>query len=144
MLFLGGDRRIAMDISEGGVLKEQLRLVAKLQEVDQLLHRLGHALEDLRGEGLSDEEIHAISLELEHISTGKAGMKEKIKHDLMVHYQRFYQRHNHNAVAKMVNGVCQSCNVTVPSAKSLFIRRGETIEFCENCGAILMYQEDEG
>ncbi len=125
-------------------MKEQLRLVAKLQEVDQLLYRLGHALEDLRGEGLSDEEIHAITLELEHISTGKDGMKEKIKRDLLVHYQRFYQRHNHNAVSKMANGVCQSCHVTVPSAKALFVRRGETIVYCENCGAILIYSEDEG
>ncbi|MCK4594388.1 hypothetical protein KAU45_07785 [bacterium] len=124
-------------------MKEQLRLVAKLQEVDQLLHRLGHALEDLRGEGLSDEEVHAISLELEHISTGKDGMKERIKRDLLVHYQRFYERHNHHAVAKMTGGVCQSCHVTVPSAKALFIRRGETIEYCENCGAILIYSEDE-
>ena len=124
-------------------MKEQLRLVSKLQEVDQLLHRLGHALDDLRKEGLSDEEIHAISLELEQIATGKDEMKEKIKRDLLIHYQRFYERHNHHAVSKLKGGVCQSCFVTVPSAKSLLVRRAETIEYCESCGAILIYEGDE-
>jgi predicted nucleic acid-binding Zn-ribbon protein len=124
-------------------LKEQLRLVAKLQEMDQLLHRLGHALEDLREEGLSDDEIRAISMELEQIAAGKDEMKDRIKRDLLVHYQRFYQRHNHHAVAKMSGGVCQSCFVTVPSAKALLVRRGETIEYCENCGSILIYEGDD-
>ncbi|HUT98672.1 MAG TPA: C4-type zinc ribbon domain-containing protein [bacterium] len=124
-------------------MREQLRLVAKLQEMDHLLHRLGHALEDLRNEGLSDDEIRAISMELEQIATGKDEMKDKIKRDLLVHYQRFYQRHNLNAVSKMLGGVCQSCHVTVPSGRALLVRRGETLEFCENCGAILIYEEEK-
>ena len=122
-------------------MKEQLRLVAKLQEVDRLLNRLGEALEGLREQGLSPDEIHGISQELEQISEGKEEMKSKIRQDLLHHYQRFYQRHHENAVAKLTNSVCNNCFVSVPSAKAMRVRRAEGIEYCENCGAILIWDE---
>lgn len=122
-------------------MKEQLRLVGKLQEVDRLLNRLGKALEDLRNEGLSDEEIHDISQELEQISEGKDEMKTRIRQDLLNYYQRFYKRHHEKAVVKLSNNVCMGCYVSVPSAKAQRVRQAEEIEYCENCGAILVWDE---
>lgn len=124
-------------------MKEQLKLVAKLQEVDRLLNRLGKALEELRSQGLSDDEIHSISLELEQIAEGKDEMKTRIRQDLLNYYQRFYKRHHDKAVAKLSGGVCLNCFVTVPSAKALRVRRAEEIEYCENCGSILIWDEDQ-
>jgi len=124
-------------------MKEQLKLVAKLQEVDRLLNRLGEVLEDLREQGLSPEEIHGISQELEQIAVGKEEMKSKIRQDLLQHYQRFYRRHHEHAVAKLSGGVCTNCFVSVPSAKSMRVRRAEGIEYCENCGAILIWDEPQ-
>jgi len=124
-------------------VKEQLRLVSKLQEVDRLLNRLSAAMKDLRDDGLSDDDIHCITKELELIAESKGETKKQIRRDLLTHYERFYKRHNDNALAKMVNGVCQACFVAVPSSKRMRVRQAKQIEYCENCGAILVFEETE-
>ena len=40
-------------------------------------------------------------------------------------------------MAKLVNGQCSGCFMSLPSATLLEIRNGERIVECDNCGRIL-------
>lgn len=60
----------------------------------------------------------------------------KISPDLLAKY-RSIKQHCTPPMAKLINGQCSGCFMSLPSATLLDIRNGERIVECDNCGRIL-------
>lgn len=125
-------------------LKEQLAIFKELRRIDKSLMALKAAFETLKEAGdLSDDDIDVILQEFEDFATGKVGKLDKVRKDLRTLYERYYQRYRDRAIVSVKDGVCQGCFVTIPPMRLDIIRRMDSLEVCENCGRILVWEEDE-
>jgi predicted nucleic acid-binding Zn-ribbon protein len=119
-------------------MKEQLRLVIKLHEVNKLMTELLEAFEGLKVEGINDEEIELIMAEFRHITQGKEGIMDHVRHDLQNLYKRFYARYGEDAITQVQDDICTGCFVKISPMKLARIRKMDSLEYCESCGRILI------
>jgi predicted nucleic acid-binding Zn-ribbon protein len=121
-----------------------LDVLRELRNIDQSLVSLKAAFEKLKSTGdLTDEEVDVILDEFENFITGKGTQLDKVRNDLRSLYERYYEKYADRAIVPVVGGVCQGCFVTIPPMRLDIIRRMDSIEFCENCGRILIWEDDE-
>lgn len=120
-----------------------LDILRELRNIDHSLVSLNAAFERLKTAGeLSDDEIDVILQEFEDFVTGKSTRLDKVRNDLRALYERYYRKYADRAIVPVQGGVCQGCFVTIPAMRLDIIRRMDSIEFCENCGRILIWEED--
>ncbi len=62
-----------------------------------------------------------------------------IEPELLAHYKSVRQ-HCVPPMAKLINGQCSGCNMSLPSAAMHRITDGNEIVECDNCGAILYFE----
>ncbi len=123
--------------------RKEVDLMMQIQRVDQLLSDLKDAFDSLVKEGMSEEEVEAILAELRHIGGGKDEIMVRVRRDLQNLYKRFYERYKSQAIITIVSDVCQGCFVRIPPVKFARIRTRKSLEFCENCGRILLWHDKE-
>jgi predicted nucleic acid-binding Zn-ribbon protein len=132
-------------VNEGKEMKGQLKVLQELRNIDKSLSSLMGAFEKLRSAGeLTDEDIDFILQEFEDFATGKDKKMEDIRNDLRSLYKRYYSKFSERAIVPVKNGVCTGCYVTIPPMRIDLIRAMDTLEICENCGRILIWEEDSG
>jgi predicted nucleic acid-binding Zn-ribbon protein len=120
-----------------------LDILRELRNIDHSLVSLNAGFERLKGAGeLTDDEIDVILQEFEDFVTGKSTRLDKVRNDLRALYERYYRKYADRAIVQVRSGVCQGCFVTIPAMRLDIIRRMDSIEFCENCGRILIWEED--
>jgi len=118
-----------------------LDILRELRNIDHSLVSLNAAFERLKTAGeLNDDEIDVILQEFEDFVTGKSTRLDKVRNDLRALYERYYQKYADRAIVQVQGGVCQGCFVTIPPMRLDIIRRMDSIEFCENCGRILIWE----
>jgi len=123
--------------------RPDLEILRELRSIDHSLVSLKTAFEKLKAAGeLTDDDIDVILEEFEGFATGKGSQLEKIRNDLRALYERYYQKYHDRAIVHVKSGVCQGCFVTIPPMRLDIIRRMDSIEFCENCGRILIWEDD--
>jgi predicted nucleic acid-binding Zn-ribbon protein len=121
-----------------------LDVLRELRNIDQSLVSLKGAFEKLKSAGeLTDDDIDIIIQEFENFVTGKVSQLDKIRNDLRALYERYYEKYHDRAIVSVQGGVCHGCYVTIPPMRLDIIRRMDSIEFCENCGRILIWEEEE-
>lgn len=131
------------EVNEKQEMKNQLRVLQELRNIDKSLSSLIGAFEELKGAGeLNDEDIDFILQEFEDFATGKDKKMEDIRNDLRSLYKRYYSKFSERAIVPVKNGVCTGCYVTIPPMRIDLIRAMDTLEICENCGRILIWEED--
>lgn len=74
--------------------------------------------------------------------------REELVHDLDVPLYRTYERIRKGkpdgiAVVPVVGNACGGCHLSIPPQKILEIRRMNKLIFCEGCGRILVWENDE-
>jgi len=125
-------------------MKDEIKLFNELRRIDQSLMSLKTAFENLKEAGdLTDDDIDVILREFEGFATGKVGKLDKVRADLRSLYERYYQRYHDRAIVSATGGVCQGCFVTIPPMRLDIIRHMDSLEVCENCGRILVWEEEE-
>lgn len=130
-------------VNEKREMKNQLKVLQELRNIDKSLSSLIGAFEELKGAGeLTDEDIDFILQEFEDFATGKDKKMEDIRNDLRSLYKRYYSKFSERAIVPVKNGVCTGCYVTIPPMRIDLIRAMDTLEICENCGRILIWEED--
>jgi predicted nucleic acid-binding Zn-ribbon protein len=130
-------------VNEKQEMKNQLKVLQELRNIDKSLSSLIGAFEELKGAGeLTDEDIDFILQEFEDFATGKDKKMEDIRNDLRSLYKRYYSKFSERAIVPVKNGVCTGCYVTIPAMRIDLIRAMDTLEICENCGRILIWEED--
>jgi len=120
-----------------------LDVLRELRNIDQSLVSLKAAFEKLKSAGdLTDDDIDVIMQEFENFVTGKVSQLDKVRNGLRALYERYYEKYHDRAIVSVKGGVCHGCFVTIPPMRLDIIRRMDSIEFCENCGRILIWEEE--
>ena len=118
-------------------------MLRELRNIDQSLISLKAAFEKLKSAGdLTDDDIDVIMQEFENFISGKVTQLDKVRNDLRALYERYYEKYHDRAIVSVQGGVCHGCYVTIPPMRLDIIRRMDSIEFCESCGRILIWEEE--
>ena len=83
-----------------------------------------------------DQEFKADTARLQDMRTHTEQEAKKVDPALLAKY-RSIKQHCTPPMAKLVNGQCSGCFMSLPSATLLDIRNGDRIVECDNCGRIL-------
>jgi len=91
--------------------------------LNQLLEQNKHQVEDLR--------------------SARQGLAVGISPGLLRSYERILRGKDGVAVVKIVRGSCGGCSTRITSQRAMEIREMREIYYCESCGRILLWQEEE-
>ena len=83
-----------------------------------------------------DREFKADTEKLKSLRANTDQEAKKVDPELLAKY-RSIKQHCTPPMAKLVNGQCSGCFMSLPSATLLVIRTGDKIVECDNCGRIL-------
>ena len=83
-----------------------------------------------------DEEFKADTAKLQVMRANTEQEAKKVDPALLAKY-RSIKQHCTPPMARLVNGQCSGCFMSLPSATLLDIRNGDRIVECDNCGRIL-------
>ena len=83
-----------------------------------------------------DKEFKADTVKLQQMRNRTEQESKKVDSGLLEKY-RSIKQHCTPPMAKLVNGQCSGCFMSLPSATLLEIRNGSRIVECDNCGRIL-------
>ena len=83
-----------------------------------------------------DKEFKADTAKLQEMRANTEQEAKKVDAGLLAKY-RSIKQHCTPPMAKLVNGQCSGCFMSLPSATLLDIRNGDRIVECDNCGRIL-------
>ncbi len=87
-------------------------------------------------------EIEAKKQELEQLSQDLQTAREKLSPEAMVIFEKVkHHQANKIALARIVDAVCQGCNVTIPAQLYNELHRRDSIRFCPKCGRIAYWSE---
>jgi hypothetical protein len=124
--------------------KDQIRILQELKTIDSSLTALTKAFEELKKDGdLTDDDIAEILREFESFASGKEIKMEDVRNDLRRIYERYFSKFGERAIVPVKNGVCSGCFISIPPMRQDKIRAMDEIIYCENCGRILVWEEDE-
>lgn len=87
-----------------------------------------------------DLEFKEDTLKLNALRANTEKESKKLDGDLLAKYRNIKQ-HCTPPMARLVEGQCTGCFVSLPSATLLNIKSGEQIVLCDNCGRILYYKD---
>ena len=83
-----------------------------------------------------DKELKADTATLQQMRERTEAEAKKVDPALLAKY-RSIKQHSTPPMAKLINGQCSGCFMSLPSATLLDIRSGDRIVECDNCGRIL-------
>ena len=83
-----------------------------------------------------DKEFKADTAKLQEMRAHTEQEAKKVDAGLLAKY-RSIKQHCTPPMAKLINGQCSGCFMSLPSATLLDIRNGDRIVECDNCGRIL-------
>lgn len=122
---------------------KEITVLSELRKIDQSLLALKNAFQQLKLSGeLHDDDIDVILKEFEDFATGKVNKLDDVRNDLRSLYERYYEKYHDRAIVSVRGGVCQGCFVTIPAMRLDIIHRMDSLEVCDNCGRILVWEED--
>lgn len=122
---------------------KEVRMLSRIKRIDILLKELKTAFDDLKDSDLlSKEEVDVILSEIRDIASGKEDVIEQVDRDIVELYKRFFERYEENAIAHVDDsGVCSGCFVKITPTKFAKVKMKKGIEFCEQCGRILVWKD---
>jgi len=81
---------------------------------------------------------------LEQLNQDLQEARARISSDLMAVFERTKNMQpNKIALARVVDAVCQGCNVTIPAQLYNELQRRNSLEFCPKCGRIAYWSEPD-
>lgn len=87
-----------------------------------------------------DLEFKEDTLKLNELRANTEKESKKLDGELLAKYRNIKQ-HCTPPMARLVEGQCTGCFVSLPSATLLNIKNGDQIVLCDNCGRILYYKD---
>jgi len=101
--------------------------------VDDLDHQIKDALVK------EEDERKRLDKEMARLEPERAEAAAKItEKQLLSRYEAIRKRHNGSGIAKIVDHKCEGCHVAVTTFTTRNLFQDKGIEYCENCGRILM------
>lgn len=124
-----------------GFFEEEKKLGEEVSSQQTALQQLAQEAREQEAElNLLLEETRTQVAEL----TGmRAGLAQGVKPNLLRTYERILRSREDSAVVQLSRGGCGGCGTRIPPQRMMEIREMKQMFFCENCGRILVWQEDE-
>jgi len=125
--------------------KNDVKIFSRIKKIDILLKELRTAFDELKeSDLLSKEDVDIILEELRDITSGKDDVIEQVDRDIIDLYKRFFERYQDKAIALIDDrSVCSGCFVKITPIKFAKIKTKKGIEFCEQCGRILVWRDTD-
>jgi uncharacterized protein len=100
----------------------------------------GFAAEIERLQGVIEGAEREIDAEIDVEANARADHAQLVTPSLLADYERRRAANRGAGAARLVGDTCQACHLSIPSTEVERIRRGPegAVEYCENCGAILV------
>ncbi len=87
-------------------------------------------------------EIEAKKQEMGQLNQDLQAAREKLSPEVMAIFEKVkHHQANQIALARIVDAVCQGCNVTIPAQLYNELHRRDSIRFCPKCGRIAYWSE---
>ena len=81
--------------------------------------------------------------QVEQLQGARQGLLVSVTPALLRSYERISRGKDGLAVVKIVRGSCGGCSTRITSQRAMEIREMREIYYCESCGRILIWQEEE-
>jgi len=118
-----------IDAAEGNLKAREQEYAALKEEVEQ-------------GRRKISAEIEAKQQELAALERGLEEARGQIDPEVMATFEKAKKvQPNEIALARVVDAVCQGCNVTIPAQLYNELHRRDSIKFCPKCGRIAYWSE---
>ncbi|GAB4369926.1 MAG: C4-type zinc ribbon domain-containing protein [Calditrichia bacterium] len=121
-------------------LEEEEETTKIIQQLEQEISEIEKQLTEYRAE--LEEIIKQTQAEEDKLKEEQKGIIQNIDKRLMHQYQRIRKAKGGLAVASIRRGSCGGCYSAIPPQKIVEIRELNRLYTCENCGRILVWDED--
>ncbi|WP_035571026.1 zinc ribbon domain-containing protein [Halonatronum saccharophilum] len=120
---------LMMEIEEGE---------GKLSEGEDELNKIREKVKELKRE----EEFRKDQYkeELEELKRDKEEVKRLLEDGLISKYNDLYRRKSYKAVAKLEDGYCMGCRISLPFNLVREVKEADEMVLCDNCGRMLYYK----
>ncbi len=113
---------------------------AELNKLEEDLTRSRQELEEK--EGRLEEELDQYNNEVEQLLVKREQLAQKIDHRYLDKYSTLAQKHQGEALARVVDDICGGCRVFISSAHRGHLYNPSSMVYCENCGRLLVKLEN--
>ncbi len=125
--------------------------VTTLDEIDQLekkiieLDERNEKVQKDNSERLSSlqQEIDSVEGKMEEKTTYRQTLKAKVPRNVMSVYQRVRKGRGGDVVVRLKRGACGACYKQQTPQKIQLIRNGDSMQTCDSCGRILIWEGDD-
>ena len=129
--------------------EEILGILERLEEIQTQLGKHEETLEARRKEYQRDiEELKkkAASFEAEMADEmrQRQAQEKEIPRELLSKYRMLSEKRQGVAVARVINGVCQACNMNLRPQLYIELQKQDTLIACPNCNRILFWENGSG
>ena len=129
--------------ADDSVLEEEIILF--FDEIDKANKNISEAEDNLKKEEVEfkeaeerlKKEISQIDSELDKLREEKERIASNIDKIIFKKYEHILKNKNGLAMAQLVNGACQGCNMNVPPQVINEVKMKKELIICENCSRIL-------
>jgi predicted nucleic acid-binding Zn-ribbon protein len=131
-------QRSDLEDQELDVMEARETLDAELASLDADIAKIAEEIGRLQGLiAVAEGEIDA---ELAEEDAAWAAQAAAVPEPLLADYQRRRAQNKGAGAARLVGTSCTACHLSIPSTEAEQIRKsaGESISYCDNCGAILV------
>jgi predicted nucleic acid-binding Zn-ribbon protein len=90
------------------------------------------------------KKIEQVKNEIEEIRTKRNEIAKSIPTRIVKRYAALIKNKGRKAVAFNINNACSGCGFNIRPQVVIEINEGNKINFCENCGRILVYKPESG
>ncbi len=130
----------AFEESQLSLLEEEESLLSKAESVEKALEEMRADMEE-RGSELDEKESETEAEELELVHE-REKLLVRIKKPIIAHYDRIRQARNGVGATHLYAAACGACFAVVPPQRQAEIRKMNDIILCEQCGVILLPEEE--
>ena len=129
--------------------EEILGILERLEEIQAQLGKHEKILEARRKEyqrEVAELKQKAASFEAEMADEvrQRQAQEKEISPELLTKYRMLFEKRQGVAVARVINGVCQACNMNLRPQLYIELQKQDTLIACPNCNRILFWENGSG
>ncbi len=128
------EEKVLKNLSEIEKIEQDIN---KLKEKDSTLENLKKEIEKI------NELLKDIENENKELDLGREKLVSELPEEYQKKYQRIYEKRKKRVVILVKEPYCLGCYSSIPAQLFEKIKSMKKIEFCINCGRILIYNKNE-
>lgn len=142
---------LEIEHTEKEIDQHETKILETLESEEQLKQEVAQYEEQLQAatqERDQQEELLNLTMEqnrhqVEQLQSARQGLLVGVKPGLLRSYERILRGKDGLAVVKIVRGSCGGCSTRITSQRAMEIREMREVYYCESCGRILLWQDEE-